>query len=88
MSDFGFKRIFGNRTNTNFLKIVLQIFIKLEEPITEILFDNTVKTPEFEDYRGAIFDVYCIDKKERNFIVEMQRSELSKFMGAGQIFNF
>ena len=88
LSDFGFKRIFGDRTNTNFLKMVLQILINSDEPIVEISFDDTVKTPEYSDYRGAILDFYCIDGKGRNFIAEMQRTKLTTFIHRSKFYTY
>ena len=42
LSDFGFKRIFGNETDTRFLRKALQVLIKSDVPISEVEFDNTV----------------------------------------------
>ena len=88
LSDFGFKRIFGNRANTNFLKIILQILINSDEPIAEITFDDTVKTPEYDDYRGAVLDFYCVDGKGRNFIIEMQRTRLTTFIHRSKFYTY
>ncbi len=88
LSDFGFKRIFGDRANVNFLKMILQILLNLTEPIAEISFDDTVKTPEYSDYRGAILDFYCIDGKGRNFIVEMQRTKLTTFIHRSKFYTY
>jgi len=88
LSDFGFKRIFGNRANTDFLKLILPILIKSDEPIKEIYFDNTVKTPDYEDYRGATFDFNCVDGRERNFLIEMQRTKLQTFIHRSKFYTY
>ena len=88
LSDFGFKRTFGNQNETLFLKKALEILIKSDEPIREVSFDNTVKTPLFPDDRGAVFDVNCIDEKGRSFLVEMQRTELKSFIHRSKFYAY
>ncbi len=88
LSDFGFKRIFGNQTDTRFLRKVLQILIQSDVPIIEVQFDNTVHQGSSQTKRGGIVDVSCIDEKERVFVVEMQRRQLGLFIHRTKFYAF
>ncbi len=88
LSDFGFRRIFENRTNPDALKKFIQILINSPEPIEEISFDRTVKTPKYIEERGGVLDFYCMDKKGRDFIVEMQRTNLTTFIHRSKFYTY
>lgn len=88
LSDFGFKRIFGNQTDTRFLRKALQILIKSDVPISEVEFDNTVYQGTSEAARGSIVDLSCKDDNGRVFIVEMQRRNLNFFIHRTKFYSF
>ena len=88
LSDFGFRRIFEDRTNPDALKKFIQILIASPEPIEEISFDRTTKTPENPEERGGDLDFYCTDKKGRDFIVEMQRKNLTTFIHRSKFYTY
>jgi len=72
LTDFGFKRIFGNREIlTTFLNDILPI----EHKIVDITFKNIEKLGTTEEDRKAIFDLSCKDEKGSEFIVELQRAK-------------
>ena len=72
LTDFGFKRIFGNREIlTSFLNDILPI----EHKIVDITFKNIEKLGTTEEDRKAIFDLSCRDEKGSEFIVELQRAK-------------
>jgi len=80
LTDFGFKLIFANLKDTGFLRKIIQIMIQSDTPIKEVHIDNTHQTAEYQDDRGAVYDVSCTDEKGRQFIVEMQRTKLASFI--------
>jgi len=69
LSDFGFKRLFGDKElMISFLNCVLNI----EDTIEDLHYGNTVRTGISKDDRAVIFDLYCTTKKGERIIVEMQ----------------
>ncbi len=88
LSDFGFKRAFGNKINTVFLKHALQILIGANVPITEIHFEDRVFEGTVKKRRGGSFDVTCTDENGRVFIVEMQRRNINRFIHRGKFYAF
>ncbi len=88
LSDFGFKRAFGNRINTVFLKHALQILIQASIPIAEVRFEDRVFEGTVKKRRGGSFDITCTDENGRVFIVEMQRREIERFIHRGKFYAF
>jgi len=88
LSDFGFKRTFGNQTDTRFLRKSLQLLIKSDVPIVEAHFDNTVYQSSSQQTRGALVDLSCKDENGRVFIVEMQRRALNLFIHRAKFYAF
>jgi predicted transposase/invertase (TIGR01784 family) len=68
-TDFGFKKIFGNKT-------LLIAFLRtvLSEEITEIEYLHAEQLGYIEENRKAVYDVYCMTSAGKRFIVEMQAS--------------
>ena len=73
-TDFGFKHIFGTEENKRFLISFLNDLLELDDNIIDIEYRNLEKLGLSILDRKAIFDVYCTDEKNNNFIVELQRS--------------
>ena len=73
-TDFGFKHIFGTEENKRFLISFLNDLLDIDAEIIDIEYRNLEKLGLSILDRKAIFDVYCTDEKNNNFIVELQRS--------------
>jgi len=76
LTDFGFKRIFGNK---EILKEFLNELLPIKHKIAEITFKNIEKLGTSEEDRKAIFDLSCIDDIGNEFIVELQRAKQTHF---------
>lgn len=79
ITDFGFKKLFGEEKSKEVLKSFLFHILNLESEIVEISFLPQEQIPSAEDERLGIYDLYCIDEKGRRFIVEMQRASQMYF---------
>jgi predicted transposase/invertase (TIGR01784 family) len=78
-TDFGFKHIFGTEKNKKFLISFLNDLLELDDKIIDLTYRSLEKLGLKITDRKAIFDVYCTDEKDNNFIVELQRSEQKYF---------
>jgi len=79
-TDFGFKWLFGNEKHKNILiKFLNDLIDDLESPIVSIEYRNLEKLGLNIVDRKAIFDIYCTDKNNNHFIVELQRSKQKYF---------
>jgi predicted transposase/invertase (TIGR01784 family) len=78
-TDFGFKRIFGSEENKHFLMSFLNDLLDIDDKIIDLQYRNLEKLGLTIADRRAIFDVYCTDEKNNNFIVELQRSKQKYF---------
>jgi predicted transposase/invertase (TIGR01784 family) len=78
-TDFGFKRIFGTEANKHLLISFLNDLLEIDDKIIDIEYRNLEKLGLSIVDRRAIFDVYCTDEKNNNFIVELQRSKQKYF---------
>jgi predicted transposase/invertase (TIGR01784 family) len=79
-TDFGFKRIFGEEESKPFLISFLNDLLPIENRIESITFQNIEKFGATKEDRKAIYDLYCIDEKGNDFIVELQRAEQKHFI--------
>ena len=75
LTDFGFKKIFGDEENTQILQSLINDILGLEgeKKIKNIIFKNGELLPDSIDDRKAIFDLYCEDEEGNSFIVELQK---------------
>jgi predicted transposase/invertase (TIGR01784 family) len=78
-TDFGFKHIFGTEENKHFLISFLNDLLDIEDKIINLEYRNLEKLGLNIVDRRAVFDVYCTDEKNNNFIVELQRSKQKYF---------
>jgi predicted transposase/invertase (TIGR01784 family) len=74
-TDFGFKKIFGDRDNTDLLKSLINDILDLKgnKRIKKLKFRNTELLPDSPEDRKAIYDLYCKDEDGDVFIVELQK---------------
>ena len=75
-TDFGFKRIFGQEINNDFLNLLLDG----ERHITDLTIKNPEMQPEREEERLIVFDLYCESDDGTQFIVEMQAARQNYFL--------
>jgi predicted transposase/invertase (TIGR01784 family) len=79
LTDFGFKRIFGTYENRKFLISFLNDLLDIEDKIVSIEYKNLEKLGLNPSDRKTIYDIYCTDEKNNNFIVELQRAKQKYF---------
>ena len=73
MTDFGFKRIFGEDANKDLLIDFLNAALNIDGGIKKLEYGNPEKQGRIKTDRKVIFDLYCITKKGERIIVEMQK---------------
>ena len=80
-TDYGFKKIFGDKDNTELLESLINDILGLEgrDKIKKIIFKNGELLPDNPEDRKAIFDLYCEDEKGNEFIVELQKVHQKHF---------
>ena len=78
-TDVGFKRIFGQEINKDLLVDFLNALLEGERQVKDITFLDKEQLPVFEDDRKLIYDVYCTDENDEQFIVEMQNQSHLNF---------
>jgi len=81
LTDFGFKKLFGDETNKEFLLDFLNSLLKDEQGlITDLNFQNTERLGLNPEDRNAIYDLYCTNESGEHFIVELQRAKQTFFV--------
>ncbi len=70
LTDFGFKRIFGQEEDKKYLISFLNALLK--EDIVDVVYGDKEGVAENKEGRGLIYDIYCRTADGRRFIVEMQ----------------
>ena len=79
-TDYGFKRLFGEKFNKELLKDFISEVLKEETgKIEDIQYLNPQKVGPTELDRGAVFDIYCKNEKGEYFIVELQKAKQNYF---------
>ena len=73
-TDFGFKRLFGEEANKDLLIDFLNELVLPIHKITELSFRDTDKRPEIRSQRKAVYDIFCKNQNDEEFIVEMQKA--------------
>ncbi|HBJ76395.1 MAG TPA: hypothetical protein DDY68_00575, partial [Porphyromonadaceae bacterium] len=76
LSDFGFKRIFGDK---EIMIAFLMDLLQPKSPIEDVIFLDKEMPPENELFRGVIYDLRCKTKNGEEFIVEMQNRMQENF---------
>ncbi len=88
LSDYGFKKTFGNEEHTRFLRKALQALIVSDVPILSVEFTKNEVSGTTKEGRGGLFDLTCEDEKGRVFIVEMQLFDFKHFIHRAKFYAF
>ncbi len=85
-SDFGFKRIFGERQNKPLLISFLNALFQGDLVVDDVEYDNVERVPTVKDDRGIRYDIYChrpskdtAGEATHHFIIEMQHQSQAHF---------
>lgn len=78
-TDFGFKKIFGEEASKPMLVDFLNSLLPASSYIKNLSFKNSEQLGHTSIERGAIFDIYCKNDKDENFIVELQKAKQNYF---------
>lgn len=76
MTDYGFKRIFGDESVTT---AFLNDLLKPEPMIRTVIFLNKEEQAESEDGKGVVYDIRCELEDGSDIIIEMQNREQTYF---------
>jgi predicted transposase/invertase (TIGR01784 family) len=76
-TDFGFKKIFAKK---RLLIAFLNTMSILPEPVKDIEYLSPEQFGLTEEYRKAVYDVFCKTVSGKHFIIEMQIAEQSHFI--------
>ncbi len=84
LSDYGFKRIFGEPDNRNLLISFLNALFEGEWVVDDVDYDNVEDPGLTDEQRGLRYDVYCHSVNDKNeptmhFIIEMQNDYQPNF---------
>jgi len=88
LSDYGFKTVFADESDTKFLRKALQALIQSKTPIQKVEFLRTDFVGLTESSRGGVYDLICQDEKGRTFIVEMQLGHYKYFIQRAKFYAF
>ncbi len=80
LTDFGFKRLFGEEESKPFLISFLNDLLPIEDKIASVEYKNLEKLGATPADRKAVYDIYCVDTKDKEFIVELQRASQRFFI--------
>ena len=81
LTDFGFKKIFGEEVNKEYLIDFLNALLEDEQGrIVELTYQNTEQLGISADERNVIYDLYCTNESGVQFIVELQRASQTYFI--------
>lgn len=79
-TDYGFKRLFGEEPNKDFLLDFLNELLREEQgEIKELTYLKNENLLATELNRKAIFDLYCTNERGEKFIVELQKTKQKYF---------
>ena len=79
LTDFGFKKLFGEEVNKELLVDFLNELLPEQHKIKELTYQQNEHLPLLEQDRKAIFDLYCENEKGEKFIVEIQKAKQNYF---------
>ncbi len=72
-TDFGFKKLFGSEPHKDLLIHFLNELLKGQKHIKDLSYSKNEHLGKTDEYRKAIFDLYCIGKNGERFIIELQK---------------
>jgi predicted transposase/invertase (TIGR01784 family) len=73
LSDFGFKKIFGEVASKTHLIDFLNALLPDTSKIADLSFKNLEQLPSLDIQRKAVYDIYCQGVNGEYFIVELQK---------------
>ncbi len=79
LTDYGFKRIFGNESYKELLIDFLNELIQDQGTIVDLSYLNSEQLGNGETERRVVFDIYCKTDCDNYFIVEMQKVQQAFF---------
>jgi predicted transposase/invertase (TIGR01784 family) len=79
LTDFGFKKLFGEEVNKDLLIDFLNQLLPKKHKIKDLTYQSSEQLPSHEYDRKAIFDLYCESESGEKFIVELQRAKQNYF---------
>jgi predicted transposase/invertase (TIGR01784 family) len=87
-SDVSFKKLFANPHNEKLTIAFLNNILNLsgEKIITEIVLKEAVNLPDRAAGKEIIFDVYCTDRQNNHYIIEMQALNEANFFERSQYY--
>jgi len=72
LTDFGFKRIFGEEANTDLLIDFLNSVLEIDDKIVDLQHKNPEQKGRIKTARDAFLDLYCVTSTDEHIIIEMQ----------------
>ncbi len=78
-TDFGFKRLFGSEPNKDLLIDFLNQLLKGKKHIQNLIYSKNEHLGKTDEYRKAIFDLYCENENGKKFIIELQKVKQQYF---------
>lgn len=79
LTDFGFKKIFGEEPNKDILISFLNEILPAQHTIQELSYARNERLGKSELDRKAIYDLYCTSATGERFIVELQKAKQNYF---------
>lgn len=73
-TDYGFKRIFGSKTNKDLLISFLNELFRGRKIIADLYYNKNEHVGDAKDIGTVIFDLTCTAENGEQFIIEVQRS--------------
>jgi len=80
-NDFAFKKIFGDENKTEILISLLNAILDFKDNKTIVSLEilNPFQVPKIKDLKNTILDIRAKNQGDEEFIVEMQKKDLSNF---------
>ena len=79
LTDFGFKKIFGEEPNKDILISFLNEILPEQHTIEDLSYSRNERLGKSELDRKAIYDLYCTSTTGERFIVELQKAKQNYF---------
>ena len=79
LTDFGFKKIFGEEPNKDILISFLNEILPEQHTIEDLSYSRNERLGKSELDRKSIYDLYCTSTKGERFIVELQKAKQNYF---------
>lgn len=79
LTDFGFKKLFGEEPNKDILIAFLNEVLPEHHTIKDLTYAKSERLGHTAVDRKAIFDLYCIAENGERFVVELQKAKQNYF---------